>query len=122
MCDSIHVVVMDRDEFEEVVGLALDRVPAQFLDMLENVVFLVEEEPPPDLEGCLGVYEGTPKTERSAWGDPAFPDLITIFMGPTLRACDSRQDVTGEVAVSVVHEIAHYFGIDDDRLAELGWD
>ncbi len=117
-------VEMSREDFEGAVGDALDAVPAEFLDLLDNVVFLVEDEPSDDLGGdCLGVYEGIPKTERG-WdvGTATLPDRITIFRGPTLRSCASTAEVVDEVAVTVVHEIAHHFGIDDDRLEELGWD
>lgn len=117
-------VEMSRADFEAAVADALDGVPAEFLDMLDNVVFLVEDEPDGDLEpDCLGVYDGTPTTERDwTWGPPALPDRITIFRGPTLRLCTSRDEVIEEVQVTVIHEIAHHFGIDDDRLTELGWD
>jgi predicted Zn-dependent protease with MMP-like domain len=117
-------VDMSRERFEAAVGDALDAVPAEFLDLLDNVVFLVEDEPYDDLEGdCLGLYEGVPQTERG-WdvGAPVLPDRITIFRGPTLRMCASAEEVVDEVAITVVHEIAHHFGIDDERLEELGWD
>jgi len=98
-------------------------VPPELLDLMDNVVFLVEQEPPADEPDLLGVYEGTPLTERDGWwAAGALPDRITIFRGPTLRICQTRQQVMDEVAVTVVHEIAHHFGIDDDRLHELGWD
>ncbi len=110
---------MSADRFEELVADALDQVPAELLDMLENVVFLVEEEPEHGAD-ILGLYEGVPRTERT-WGDLGLPDRITIFRGPTLRMCDDEQQVADEVAITVVHEIAHHFGIDDARLHELGW-
>ena len=105
--------------FDEAVADALDAVPYELLDMLENVVFLVEDEPESG-EELLGLYEGIPRTDRT-WGDLALPDRITIFRGPTLRLCRTVQEVRNEVAVTVVHEIAHHFGIDDARLHELGW-
>ena len=91
--------------------------------MMDNVVVLVEDEPPageePDL---LGLYEGTPLTERGEWwAAGSLPDRITIFRRPTLRDLRDRDEVVEEVAVTVVHEIAHHFGIDDDRLHDLGW-
>ncbi|MDO5629588.1 MAG: metallopeptidase family protein [Mobilicoccus sp.] len=110
---------MSPTEFDELVADALDQVPQELLDMLENVVFLVEDESP-DGEELLGVYEGVPRTERT-WGDMGLPDRIVIFRGPTLRMCSSPQEVADEVAITVVHEIAHHFGIDDARLHELGW-
>jgi predicted Zn-dependent protease with MMP-like domain len=117
------VLKMTAREFDEAVGDALDDVPAELLALLNNVVFLVEDEPPPGDPELLGVYDGTPLTERDdGWASGALPDRITIFRGPTLRMCATREEVLDEVAVTVVHEIAHYFGIDDDRLDELGWD
>jgi len=71
--------------------------------------------------GLLGLYTGVPRTAWGADGAP-LPSKITIFRGPTLRMCSTRQEVRDEVAITVVHEIAHHFGIDDDRLHELGWD
>lgn len=114
---------LTEHEFDEAVGEALDDVPADLLALMNNVVFLVEGEPPSDDPELLGVYDGTPLTERYGdWAAGALPDRITIFRGPTLRMCATREEVLGEVAVTVVHEIAHHFGIDDDRLHELGWD
>jgi len=115
-------VLMTQEEFEEAVGDALDAVPADLLDVMDNVVFLCEDEPPDEDPDLLGVYEGVPLTERdSFWAAGSLPDRITIFRGPTLRLCATREELLHEVAVTVVHEIAHHFGIDDDRLHELGW-
>lgn len=117
------MLTMTEQEFDAAVGDALDDVPAELLGLMSNVVFLVEDEPPPGEPDLLGVYDGTPLTERyEGWAAGALPDRITIFRGPTLRMCQSRDEVLDEVAVTVVHEIAHHFGIDDDRLHELGWD
>lgn len=113
-------VEMSREEFEEAVGDALDEVPAQLMDLLDNVVFFVEDEPPADDPELLGVYDGIPLTERGDWGGE-MPDRITIFRGPTLRMCRDRDEVIEEIAVTVVHEIAHHFGIDDEKLHALGW-
>lgn len=110
---------MSREQFEEAVADALDAVPGELLDMLDNVVFLVEDEPESG-EELLGLYEGVPRTERT-WGDLGLPDRITVFQGPTLRMCTSVEQVRHEVTVTVVHEIAHHFGIDDERLHALGW-
>lgn len=112
---------MSRRDVEHAVADALDTIPPALLAQLDNVVILVEDEPEPGLEDCLGVYEGVPLTERHL-GNPFLPDRIIVFAGPTLRACSSLAELRREVAVTVVHEIAHYFGIDDDRLTELGWD
>ena len=112
---------MSREDFETLVADGLDAVPAQLMDLLENVVVLVEDEHA-DGEDLLGLYEGTPLTERSdMFGPPFLPDRITIFQGPTLRMCSDADEVRRQVAITVAHEIAHHFGIDDERLHELGW-
>ncbi len=120
---SVGVVEMGREEFEEAVADALDSMPAELTRMMSNVVILVEDDPPAGEErDLLGLYEGTPLTERDdGWAVGALPDRITIFRRPTLELCESREEVVEEVRVTVVHEIAHHFGIDDDRLHELGW-
>ena len=109
------------EEFEDAVGDALDLVPVALMDQLDNVVFLVEEEPPPEDPELLGVYDGVPLTERDlSWGG-TLPDRITIFSGPLQRMCQDREELLDEIAVTVVHEIAHHFGIDDETLHDLGW-
>lgn len=113
---------MTREEFEEAVADALDLVPPELAAHIDNVVVLVEDEAPADDPELLGLYEGTPITERDSWwAAGSLPDRITIFRMPTLRMCEDREEVVEEVAVTVVHEIAHYFGIDDARLHDLGW-
>jgi len=113
---------MTREEFEDAVRDALDEIPRDLAAQIENVVVLVEDDAPADDPGLLGLYEGTPLTERGAWwAAGALPDRITVYRNPTLAICDTREDVVEEVVVTVVHEVAHFFGIDDDRLHELGW-
>ncbi|QGN59414.1 metallopeptidase family protein [Nostocoides sp. HKS02] len=113
---------MDAREFQDAVGDALDAVPAELMDLLDNVVFLIAAEPPPQEPDLLGVYEGTPLTERGDGWAGSLPDRITIFSGPLTRMCRDRAELLEEIAVTVVHEIAHHFGIDDARLHDLGWD
>ena len=109
-------------EFDEAVSEALDLVPAELLALLDNVVVLVEEEPDPTDPDLLGLYEGTPLTERGdGWAAGSLPDRVTIYRGPLTRMCDDAEDLREEIAVTVVHELAHHFGIDDDRLHALGW-
>jgi predicted Zn-dependent protease with MMP-like domain len=112
---------MSRRRFEELVGEALDLVPVELLRLMDNVVVLVEDDPPPDEPDLLGVYEGYALTERGVDYAGVLPDRITIFRRPILSICASEDDVVDEVAVTVVHEIAHHFGIDDERLHQLGW-
>jgi predicted Zn-dependent protease with MMP-like domain len=115
-------VRMDRERFEELVGDALDAVPAELLELLENVVILVEDDPPLEDPDLLGVYEGHALTERGWDYSGVLPDRIVIYRNPILAICDNDDDVVDEVSVTVVHEIAHHFGIDDRRLHELGWE
>jgi len=110
---------MTRERFEELVADALDSVPEELLAHMDNVVVLVEDEPPEP--GLLGLYEGFALTDRGWDYGGALPDRIFIYRNPTLAICDDEDDVVEEVAVTVVHEIAHHFGIDDDRLHQLGW-
>jgi predicted Zn-dependent protease with MMP-like domain len=113
---------MSRERFEELVGEALDEVPAELLNLMDNVVVLVEDEPPPGESELLGLYEGHALTTRGWDYAGVLPDRITIYRNPTLRMCDTEDDVVEEVAVTVVHEIAHHFGIDDEQLHALGWE
>ena len=112
---------MSAERFEELVGEALDEVPVALLSLMNNVVFLVEDLPEDGSDDLLGLYEGTALTERGWDYAGTLPDRITIYRLPTLKVCDSEDDVVEEVAVTVVHEIAHHFGIDDQRLHDLGW-
>ena len=109
-------------EFEVLVAEALDAVPQELMALMRNVAVFVEDEAPPDDPDLLGVYDGIPLTERDGWYTGVLPDRITIFRRPTLRICQTREDVIAEVEITVVHEIAHHFGIDDERLHELGYD
>ena len=112
---------MSRERFEELVGEALDRMPPELTRLMDNVVIFVEDEPAAGSPELLGLYEGTPLTERGDWYAGVLPDRITIYRNPTLRMCTSTEQVVAEVGVTVVHEIGHHFGIDDERLHELGY-
>lgn len=113
---------LSEDEFEELVAEALDQIPPELAGTMDNVVVLVEDEPPADTGDVLGLYEGTPLTERDEWYSGVLPDTIRLFRLPILRICETHEDAVEEVLVTVVHEIAHHFGIDDARLHELGWE
>lgn len=108
-------------EFEDLVAEALDSVPEELANLVDNVVVTVEDDAPPDQPGLLGRYVGIPLTERGFGYAGAMPDQITIYRRPILSICRDRHDVVREVHITVVHEIAHHFGIDDDRLHELGY-
>jgi predicted Zn-dependent protease with MMP-like domain len=111
---------MSRERFEELVSDALDLIPAELAAAIDNVVVLVEDRHPDDPE-LLGLYEGIALTERDTTYAGALPDTITIYRESLLEVCDSEADVVEEVAITVIHEVAHHFGIGDDRLHELGW-
>lgn len=116
------MVHMSEEDFDNLVADALDLIPGELLDQIDNCVILVENEPPDGVDpDTFGLYEGTPLTERGEWWAGSLPDRILIFRGPTLRMCASHDDVVTEVRITVTHEIAHHFGIDDDRLDQLGW-
>lgn len=114
-------IEMSRERFEELVSEALDTVPVELARLIDNCVVLVEDDPPPDDPDLLGIYDGIPLTERDSTYVMAVPDRITIFRNPTLDMCESEEEIVEEVRITVVHEIAHHFGIDDDRLHELGY-
>ena len=114
-------VKMTRKRFEELVSDGLDLVPQELLRLMDNVVVLVEDDPPPEDPDLLGLYEGHALTERGVDYSGVLPDRITIFRRPILSVCDTEEDVIDEVAITVVHEIAHHFGIDDSLLHDLGW-
>jgi predicted Zn-dependent protease with MMP-like domain len=114
-------VEMSKERFEELVGDALDEIPQELLDLMDNVVILVVDDPPDDEPDLLGLYEGHALTDRGWNYSGVLPDRIFIYRNPILDICDTEDDVVDEVAVTVVHEIAHHFGIDDARLHALGW-
>lgn len=121
MPDNGRVLEMTREEFEELVAEALDRIPEELTRMMDNVAVFVEDEPALGDPDLLGLYEGIPLTERGEWYAGVLPDRVIVYRGPLLRMCESREDVVLETEVTVVHEIAHHFGIDDERLHALGY-
>ncbi|MPZ95764.1 MAG: hypothetical protein GEU96_12845 [Propionibacteriales bacterium] len=113
---------MPRDRFEQLVAEALDTIPPELAALMDNVAIFVEDDAPADDPELLGLYEGIPLTERDGWyGAGSMPDRILVFRRPTLAICATEDEVVDEVQITVVHEIAHHFGIDDERLHELGY-
>lgn len=110
---------VSRTRFEELVARALDEIPDGLWDRMDNVVVTVVDRPPEP--GLLGLYEGIPLTERDGNYHGVVPDKISIYRRPLLDLCDDEDEVVEQVRITVIHEIAHHFGIDDDRLDELGW-
>lgn len=115
------MVEMSEDRFDELVEAAFAQVPPELTAMLDNVVLFVEDDAPPEDPDLLGLYDGVALTERDTAYGGVLPDRITIYRNPTLAICDTEDDVVHEVGITVVHEIAHHFGIDDARLHELGY-
>lgn len=111
--------LVDAARFETLVADALDALPPALGDLMENVVVVVEDAHPD--EDILGLYEGIPLTERDDYGGLAMPDRVTLYRLAICAVCDSDDELRAEIAVTVVHEIAHHFGIDDDKLHALGW-
>ncbi len=111
---------MTRRRFEELVADALDSIPPELTAAMDNVVVLVagQNDEEPDL---LGLYEGIALTERTSSYGGVLPDRITVYQDAILDICAGTDEVVHEVAVTVVHEVAHHFGIDEDTLHELGW-
>ena len=108
------------DRFEEMVAKAMDELPENFKQHISNVAILVEHNPGP--RGLLGLYEGIPLTSRTTTQySGALPDRITIFRLAICAICRTEDEVAEQVRRTVIHEVGHYFGIDDDRLHELGW-
>jgi predicted Zn-dependent protease with MMP-like domain len=111
---------MDPQRFDELVSDALDQIPPKLAAVMDNVVVLVADRHPDEAD-LLGLYEGVALTERDSHYAGSLPDTITIYRDALLDVCDSDDQVVDEVTITVIHEIAHHFGIDDDRLHELGW-
>ncbi len=119
----------DRDVFEQQIEQVIARLPERFREAARNIQIIVEEEPSTELlaeddsdEPLLGLYVGTPLPDRSFGEVPALPDRIYIFRGPLERMSRSRKELREQIRITVLHELAHYFGLDDDRLLALGYD
>lgn len=118
---------MSEEDFESAVDDAINRIPEDLANSMSNVAIFIEDryvpQPGEDPETeLLGIYEGTPLTERDSWWDAgSLPDRIVIFRESILEMCESREEVIEEVVITVIHEVAHHFGINDERLHELGW-
>ena len=123
---------LSRKRFEQLVTEALKGIPAELRRALDNIEVAVDDWPSEaqladaglddDDDLLFGFYHGTPLPQRSPMEPYSLPDLITIFQGPLEEACETEDELRDEIRRTVVHEIAHYFGFDEDRLAELGYD
>jgi predicted Zn-dependent protease with MMP-like domain len=112
---------VSEDEFAELVEEAFDALPEDLVSRLDNVVFFIEDDSPKGSPVMLGLYEGVDILDRPNYGFGDLPDRITLFRNPLVRISRDLDDLREQIHVTLVHEIAHYFGIDDDHLDELGW-
>lgn len=112
---------LDHDAFEKIVIDELDALPDEMVDGLENLVFVTENRPEDGSLDLLGLYEGTALTERDTYGFGELPDRIVLYREPLLAICDTEDELRDEIHITLVHEIAHFYGIDDAELHRLGW-
>ncbi|KGJ73497.1 hypothetical protein GY21_11005 [Cryobacterium roopkundense] len=112
---------LDASEFERLVVDELDLLPDDMVDGLDNVIFVVEDRPEDGTLDILGLYDGVALTERGQYGFGEMPDRIVVYREPLLAICEDMDELRDQIHVTLVHEIAHFYGIDDDRLHELGW-
>jgi predicted Zn-dependent protease with MMP-like domain len=112
---------LSPDEFEKLVVEELDELPDEMVDGLDNVIFVVEDRPEDGSLDILGLYDGVALTERGQYGFGEMPDRIIVYREPLLAICDDEEGLRDEVHITLVHEIAHFYGIDDERLHDLGW-
>jgi predicted Zn-dependent protease with MMP-like domain len=117
--DNGPVIEVAPGRFEEMVIMALDNLPEDLGRLMRNVAVTVEHDPGPP--GLLGLYQGIPLTSRSTYYAGVLPDRITIYRHAICAVCHTEAEVADQVRRTVVHEVAHHFGITDDRLSELGW-
>jgi predicted Zn-dependent protease with MMP-like domain len=117
----VSVMHMPAEEFERLVEDELDALPDDMVDGLENVAFLVEDRPADGSLNLLGLYDGVDLTRRGQYGFGEMPDRITLYREPLLAVSRDLQSLRDQVHVTLVHEIAHFYGIDDDELHDLGW-
>lgn len=122
---------LSNHEFDRIVRQAIRRIPEEIRRHLDNILITVQKRPAPDMleemgyppdEPLLGVYWGVPLNERSIAEPPLYPDTIYIFKEPLEEMCADRAELEEEIEITVAHEVAHYLGMSEERLAELGYD
>ncbi len=114
-------VSMSVERFEELVDAALDQIPEHLAKLVQNCIVVIEDRAPEPDADLLGYYDGIPLSERDSWYSGVLPDRIVIFRDAILELCQDEDEVVEEVRITVWHEVAHYFGIDDDHLDEIGY-
>jgi predicted Zn-dependent protease with MMP-like domain len=112
---------LNTEEFERLVVEELDALPDDMVDGLDNVVFVVEDRPEDGSLDLLGLYDGVNLTERGQYGFGELPDRIVLYREPLLDVCEDLDELREQIHVTLVHEIAHFYGLDDAQLHELGW-
>jgi predicted Zn-dependent protease with MMP-like domain len=122
---------VNYDQLKKEVIRIIDRLPRRFREQLRNVEFVVEDRPSPDLlraegldprhDSLYGIYQGVPLPERSSLDPPLLPDKISIFAEPLMEDFPDPDELRNEIRLTVLHEIAHYFGMDEDEIEELGY-
>ena len=112
---------VSHERFEVLVAEALDLIPEELTAAIDNLAVFVEDRSPEDPE-LLGLYDGIPLTEREHYGGMIMPDRISIYRKAICDICEDEKEIVEQVRITVIHEVAHHFGIDDERLEELGWD
>jgi len=117
---------MQRNRFEQLVEEAVRELPPFFQEKMENLAIVVEDDPPPDIQAkfpgqmLLGLYQGVPMPNRSVWAEHMYPDMISIYQRNIEQICRTDSEVVAQVKKTVMHEIGHYFGFDEDELADMG--
>ena len=119
--DTAVPLELDAAAFEELVVDELDALPDEMVEGLDNLVFVVEDRPEDGSLDLLGLYEGTALTDRGQYGFGELPDRIILYREPLLAMCADLDELRDQIHVTLVHEIAHFYGIDDDELHRLGW-
>ena len=114
--------LISEEEFEKLVVDELDLLPDDMIDGLDNVVFVTENRPEDGSLDLLGLYDGIAITERGQYGFGELPDRIILYREPLLDVAEDLDDLKDQIHITLVHEIAHFYGIDDEQLHELGWD
>jgi len=109
---------LSNREFKSLVAKALASIPGKFRVLLENVAVMIEDEPPEDMPDVMGLYEGVPLVERSI-GDSLPPDCITLYKGPIERTCRTPAEIEAEVRLTILHEVGHYFGLEESQVERL---
>ena len=118
---GIDPATLSLARFDELVVAELDELPDDMVDGLDNVVFVTDDRPEDGSLDLLGLYDGVALTERGNYGFGELPDRIILFREPLLDVSDDLDDLKDQIHVTLVHEIAHFYGIDDEQLHELGW-